>query len=124
MSDHHSVISRSFEGCPLFDVEARHDGATTVKVHGELDLSTGRALLDRLPAVLPHEAALLVDLSEARFVDCSGARLVFQAIQRVRAAGGDVAICSVRPLARAVLEAFGLEDSPVSSPGSWHGSLG
>ncbi len=108
-------MTHALELCPCFEVDiSRCGGTATLRIGGELDIMTGEELRERLAEELTEDPErLVIDLSGTSFIDCSGARVLFNAAQRIRAAGGEVVICSAKPLALFVLEAFGFEDLSV-----------
>ncbi|HEU4707009.1 MAG TPA: STAS domain-containing protein [Solirubrobacterales bacterium] len=87
-------------------------GARTISVRGELDLSTAPELEGALDQALESgEGSVLIDLSECEFIDSTGIALIVRAWQRLH--GGDngraLVICSQNNQVRRVLEISGLE---------------
>ena len=77
---------------------------------GELDHHAAREIGDRLDRAI--EAAplrLVLDWSGVTFMDSSGIAVVMRVRQRVRDLGGAVTLRGVRPQARKVLGAAGLD---------------
>ena len=52
-------------------------------------------------------ARLVVDLADVTYVSSSGLRALLSARRRARAAGGDVALCSMAPRVREIFEMVG-----------------
>jgi anti-anti-sigma factor len=71
-----------FVPAPQLEIEARaEDEHWLVEVRGEIDLSTVDALegkLRRLP-----DRAIVLDLSQVEFIDCTGVDLLFRAGERL-----------------------------------------
>ena len=88
--------------------EARH---ICIRLSGELDHHSAKGLLRRLDQeiekALPTQ--LTLDLSGVTFMDSSGIAVVMRVRQRVRDLGGAVTLRGVRPQARKVLDAAGLD---------------
>jgi anti-sigma B factor antagonist len=81
-------------------------------LHGEHDLSNAELLRDGLTTVLAYGAAVVVDLSEATFVDSSVLHALLAASRPARdAPGPDVVVC-VRAdgFARRLLRMAGLHE--------------
>ena len=77
---------------------------------GELDHHAAREIggrLDRAIEALPLR--LVLDWSGVTFMDSSGIAVVMRVRQRVRDLGGAVTLRGVRPQARKVLDAAGLD---------------
>ncbi|HET7589734.1 MAG TPA: STAS domain-containing protein [Solirubrobacterales bacterium] len=87
-------------------------GARTISVRGELDLSTAPELEGPLNEALENdEGSLLIDLSQCEFIDSTGIALIVRAWQRLDSGdnGRGLAICSQNDQVRRVLEITGLE---------------
>jgi anti-sigma B factor antagonist len=77
-------------------VIVQEDGATVLRVRGELDALSCpdlRAVLDTL--VTLGKCNITVDLSELRLIDSSGVGVMVSLYKRVRANGGDVKFVGV-----------------------------
>ena len=73
--------------------EALDDGIQVVAARGELDAATVGALNRLLSdAIAAGEGRLLVDLSEARYIDSSGLSALIAAGERTRRGGGRFAV--------------------------------
>lgn len=73
----------------LFDVRQRHDddGAVRMTLMGELDISTTERLKARLNELQRSRRRVRLDLSELEFVDCSGIRVILDAMAQARRDG-------------------------------------
>ena len=61
-----------------------HDGVGVVAVEGEVDVVQSYALRDRLlGAVRNEDLGLVVDLSEATYIDSAGVSLLFELAERL-----------------------------------------
>ena len=82
-----------------------------LEMKGELDHHGARNALRELElsidAALPKK--LVLDLAGVTFMDSSGIAVVMRVRQRVRDLGGAVTLRGVRPQARKVLDAAGLD---------------
>ena len=78
--------------------------AVWVQVAGELDFATAPALAAALESAMRHELAVVVELDQLDFMDCSGLRVLLDAAERAGASGGSVAVTRVRPPVHRLLE--------------------
>jgi anti-sigma B factor antagonist len=105
MTDGLQVTSDMAEGD--FGVE-RFDGNSeipVIAVHGQADLNTAPALRDALTeAVDDGASALIVDLSDATFVDSMTLGVLLGAVKRLRPSGGRLAIVCTSPHIRRIFE--------------------
>ena len=78
---------------------------------GELDHHGAQGLLLRLEQDIQKALpmVLILDFTDVTFMDSSGIAVVMRARQRVRDLGGAVTLRGVRPQARKVLDAAGLD---------------
>ena len=78
---------------------------------GELDHHGAQGLLLRLEQDIQKALpmALILDFTDVTFMDSSGIAVVMRVRQRVRDLGGAVTLRGVRPQARKVLDAAGLD---------------
>ena len=85
--------------------------ALTVSLSGELDHHRVKGVIRELEGeidrLLPQQ--LVVDCAGVTFMDSSGIAVVMRVRQRVRDLGGAVTLRGVRPQARKVLDAAGLD---------------
>jgi anti-sigma B factor antagonist len=97
------------------------EAGVTLKIAGELDLSTGPALKESVDSLRRGMKALTLDLSDLIFMDSTGLRLLIELDQRAKRE--DWTLSLVRPkyeTADAVLRATGadsalpFEDAPKS----------
>ncbi|HWF74546.1 MAG TPA: STAS domain-containing protein [Solirubrobacteraceae bacterium] len=88
------------------------DAGVTLKITGELDLSTGPVLAGSVEG-LPHDLkALTLDLSELTFMDSTGLRILIELDQRSKR--DDWKLILIRPrheTAAAVLKATGADSA-------------
>ena len=96
----------------MLQITQRRQEGTLIAVYtGELDHHAARAAIEQtedLLVLFPCEK-LVLDLSELTFMDSSGIAVVMRVRQRVRDLGGAVTLRGVRPQARKVLDAAGLD---------------
>ena len=76
---------------------------------GELDHHAAREIGGRLDRAIEAALRLVLDWSGVTFMDSSGIAVVMRVRQRVRDLGGAVTLRGVRPQARKVLDAAGLD---------------
>ena len=87
------------------DVEKLSDGAVVVAVHGEADLYSAPELRDRLAVVIDGGASrLLVDLSDASFIDSMALGVLLGSTKRLRASGGQLELVVSKPDIRRIFE--------------------
>jgi anti-anti-sigma factor len=78
------------------------------QLSGELDAHTATALTQTM-SVLP-DGEVIVDLADVSFVDSSGLRVLLDATNRARGAGGDLVIASPQASIRRLIDISGLRD--------------
>jgi anti-anti-sigma factor len=68
-----------------FSVElvGRRDGATIVKLSGEVDMACADDVREHLLEVFGDQASLVVDLDGLRYVDSAGIRMLFDLSERL-----------------------------------------
>jgi anti-anti-sigma factor len=73
----------------LEELEFRPLGdAVLARVSGEVDLSNATSVREKVFDAVPNSAsALVLDLSETRYLDSSGVRLIFELAERLRNRG-------------------------------------
>ena len=80
-------------------------GAVIVAVHGQADLHTAPELRAAITEALDAGAkGLVVDLSEATFIDSMTLGVLLGAVKRLRPSGGKVTIVCVDPHIRRIFE--------------------
>jgi anti-sigma B factor antagonist len=80
-------------------------------LRGEIDLAQVGAVEARLRAVEAERPDVLVlELSQVRFMDVSGLRLLLRAHERLRAAGGRLVVLAASPRVRRLLSVTGMAD--------------
>lgn len=88
--------------------ESEHRG-WRLAVRGELDLDTSAKLADHVQLLLDRGAILIVlDLTDASFIDSSGLRTLVHAGQLLEDAGGRLLIEGMSPAAEKLFELTGL----------------
>jgi anti-sigma B factor antagonist len=94
----------------IFDVAA-DDDTTVVNVAGEIDMDTGPAFQDGLlRAIGAGRGGLIVDLSQATFLDSSALTSLVNAFDRLRRqGGGKLAIVASDPRMRALFDVARLD---------------
>jgi anti-sigma B factor antagonist len=76
-----------------------------IAVHGQADLHTAPELRNAMTAALDNGAkGLVVDLSEATFIDSMTLGVLLGAVKRLRPSGGKVTIVCVDPHIRRIFE--------------------
>jgi anti-anti-sigma factor len=90
----------------------QRDGAVTVALTGELDLGTVAIAEEALASTWdPAGRRLVVDLSQLRFMDSTGLRLLVSLHARCRAAARDLAITPGPPAVHRVFEVTKLDST-------------
>jgi anti-anti-sigma factor len=89
------------------------EGAGSVRLVGELDISTVDSAAQALSAVFRDATTVAIDLSDLTFIDSSGVRLLLAALRDQRARGGDVVLQSPTENVRHVFDILGLEANGV-----------
>ncbi len=74
-------------------------------IAGEVDLHRSPEVKEKLnPLIEQKRPNVLVDLSGVSYIDSSGLALLIEAMQRVQAYGGKLALCGIRENVRAIFE--------------------
>jgi anti-anti-sigma factor len=81
-------------------------------VRGEMDLATAHILDESLKPIAGNGRHIILDMSELRYIDGSGLRFLFSALQRSRANGKKVLVAGASPVIRRLMEIVNL-DMPV-----------
>ena len=72
-------------------------------LEGEIDLHASPRVKEQLdPLVARKLPRVIIDLSRVSYVDSSGLALFIEALQRVQAHGGKLALCGLGPSVRAI----------------------
>ena len=90
-----------------FDVQTIDAGASvvTIAVHGQADLHTAPDLRDAMTTAIDGGArSLVVDLSEATFVDSMTLGVLLGAVKRLRPRGGKISVVCISPHIRRIFE--------------------
>ena len=87
------------------------DGCLCIRYTGDLDHHAARAAFRETEAFIDRflPRRCILDFSGVSFMDSSGIAVVMRVRQRVRDLGGAVTLRGVRPQARKVLDAAGLD---------------
>ena len=85
-------------------IEADAD-VVTIAVHGQADLHTAPDLRDAMARAIDGGASgLIVDLSDATFVDSMTLGVLLGAVKRLRPRGGKVSVVCISPHIRRIFE--------------------
>ncbi|GAA2101052.1 anti-sigma factor antagonist [Streptomyces albiaxialis] len=88
----------------------RISGRTVIEFHGELDIAAEHDATPRLDAATALPAPRIVlDLTHAEFLDCSGLRMVERVHRRVGAQGGSLRLVCPHPRMLWLLGEAGLD---------------
>jgi anti-anti-sigma factor len=84
---------------------SQHDGATVIKLAGEIDMNHSPAVHQSLVEVLTAKPArLIIDLTAVSYMDSSGVGILVDALRRMRASNGKLALVAVAPRVLSVLQ--------------------
>lgn len=90
--------------------------AAVLRFSGDLDASNSPTLRTAFEGLAPGHDCVVIDLSEVTFVDSSALGAIIGGIRRVRAMGGEPAICAARPSIVRILSVTGVDRlAPVES---------
>ena len=82
-----------------------HEPGVIIAVHGQADLHTAPQLREAMTTAIDGGAtSLIVDLSDATFVDSMTLGVLLGAVKRLRPHGGKVAVVCVSPHIRRIFE--------------------
>ena len=89
--------------------EARTSGALVLGLFKRLDSTTARAVEERiLGAVDAGDHRLVLDLTQLDYISSAGLRVLLVAANRLKVAGGKLALCGLNDHVREVLDIAGL----------------
>jgi anti-sigma B factor antagonist len=92
--------------------EQASEGAVTIRVIGELDLSTQERLREPLLQAAEANNSVVVDLSECEFIDSSGIRALLVGREAISGnGGGHLVVAGPQPQVQRVLEMTGLGEA-------------
>lgn len=92
-----------------FSVEAESiEGATIVRVTGELDLATHERLSDELTTIAAKGEPIVVDLSKCDFVDSSGIRSLLVGAEAAEENGAGLMLAGAKPQVTRILDVTGV----------------
>jgi len=84
--------------------------ATLIEIGGRIDTTNAEQLGEALNAQIDAgHTHLIADLSGIEFISSAGIRELVSAFKRVRAANGDLRLCSLSPRVKEVMEITGLD---------------
>lgn len=84
------------------------DAVTICRIHGEADSASASALRETMSTLSAHPSVVL-DFSGVPFIDSAGLGTVIGGTRRVRAAGGDIVLCSARRSIHRLLHTVGMD---------------
>lgn len=90
-------------------VTRRHLGHVLVTVAGEVDIATAPELRARLAEPAAEGRHVIVDLSQVRFVDVAGLRVLATAALEAAAHGGSLQVAGARSQLRRMLAIIGMD---------------
>ncbi len=95
---------------PDFDVTvAEEDGAAVLSVCGEVDLSTGPLLWERISTVIAGGSTKVVlDLADMRFIDSTGLSVIVMTVRRLQEVDGRLVLRSPCRMASRLFRLTGL----------------
>jgi anti-sigma B factor antagonist len=77
----------------------------TIALEGEIDMHESPRVKEKLNPIIDRKPAqVFVDLSGVSYIDSSGLAIFIEALQRVHAYGGKLAIFGIRDNVRAIFE--------------------
>lgn len=83
----------------------QHDGFTVVTLSGEVDMSHSPGVHQSLVEVLEKRPGrLVIDLTDVSYIDSSGVGILVDALRRMRATGGELALVAAAPRVLSVLQ--------------------
>ena len=90
-------------------VERKHGNVLTLSLRGRLDLSSSRAVEEKiLSSIDAGEHRLLLDLAGLDYVSSIGLRVLVLAAKRLKPVGGRLATCALQPAIAKIFEIAGL----------------
>lgn len=84
--------------------------AYVLRLQGEVDLSTAPLFQDALQGIVGNGRQVIVDMSDLRYLDGSGLRLLFWARERLLAHGRQMLVTGPSPVIRRLLRIVGLHE--------------
>lgn len=111
-----SICTKALLACECHSVAPGYERVIAV---GEIDLATGSQLTDALCGAQARAQSVVLDLSDATFIDAGGARILLAADRHARAAAGTFAIAHPAAPVERVLQLVGADRALVIlRPGS------
>ena len=88
------------------------DGAHVVTVEGELDVGNAEQFTEVVfAAAARKDARVVIDLTDADFIDSTVLNVLFASARKMRTTGGKLAVVSTKDHIYRVLEAAGVESA-------------
>jgi anti-anti-sigma factor len=87
----------------------RAPGCVTLRVTGEIDMSTAALVREAAIHALRHQPALDIDLSGVTFMDSSGLHMLLATRRRAEVQGGHLRLLDPAPRVMRVLEMTGVD---------------
>lgn len=84
------------------------DRVAVCRIHGEIDSASASALREAIGTLTAYRRVVL-DFSGVPFIDSAGLGTVIGGTRRIRAADGDVALCSARRSIHRLLHTVGMD---------------
>ena len=84
------------------------DGTAICRVHGVADATTAAPLREALATLSAHRR-VIVDFSGVPFIDSAGLGCLIAGARRIRAADGDIVLCSARRSVHRLLLTVGMD---------------
>ena len=84
------------------------EGVAVCRVHGEADSASASVLREAMGTLAAHRRVVL-DFSGVPFIDSAGLGTVIGGVRRVRAAGGDIVLCSAKRSIDRLLHTVGMD---------------
>lgn len=85
------------------------EGAVCIALIGELDLASVSTLQAQFMAVAQSEDHVIVDMSELRYIDSTGAKALLDAHRLLSRTRRRIVLAAVQPMARRIIDVMGLE---------------
>ncbi len=88
----------------------RSQGSVTLRVAGEIDMSTAPSVHEAAMVAFRHHPTLDIDLSAVTFMDSSGLQMLLATMQRAERHGGHLRLLHPTSSVLRVLEVTGVDD--------------
>ena len=87
----------------------QRNGVASIRITGELDVSTAPDLRVCLLDTIATARTIVVDLADLGFIDSTGVGVLIGAAKRLAAEGGEILLRGVRPKTMRVFEVTGVD---------------